>query len=264
MSLPTPKKQTASALMSRTTPKKQTASALMSRTDPIQIPESVLLKGEDLSLYLVFKIIAEEATSLSELQRELPVLWKCACVISGYCGDDDVFFAKFEAKSEVDRVVEGAPWVLRDNLVSVQRCRPCRPPRAYPFFTSPFYARMHNLPKHTSPSPELLASLNRVFGNTVSSLEEIHDGSDRCVRVRVDIDVSKPLVWSLPFCGVMLPVSYENLPKYCIFCGLIGHEARNGRCRYFKVTEPQCKRSLRHLKGEGEFHSRWKQGRSKA
>ncbi|ONK81983.1 uncharacterized protein A4U43_C01F34910 [Asparagus officinalis] len=198
----------------------------MSRTNPIQIPESALLKEEELSSYLVFKIIAEEVTSLSELQRELPILWKCesTCIISEYYGDNDIFLAKFEEKSEVDRIVEGAPWVLQGNLVSVQKCRPYRSPHDYPFFTSPFYVRLYNLQKHQSPSPELLGSLKRVFGNTASSLEEVNDGSDRYVRVRVDIDVSKPLLWSLPFCDVMLPLSYENLPKYCIFCGLIGHE----------------------------------------
>lgn len=54
---------------------------------------------------------------------------------------------------------------------------------------------------------------------------------NRYARLLVDVDLSKPLIrgTSIRFegdkCWVMF--KYEQLPQFCVYCGLLGHGERN-------------------------------------
>lgn len=75
------------------------------------------------------------------------------------------------------------------------------------------------------------------LGRHVGSMEEIDSGEDgsflgRFARIRVHIDVSKPLTKCIsikPFGekeDIIVLLIYERLPDFCYACGRIGHLAR--------------------------------------
>ncbi|PON31998.1 Zinc knuckle CX2CX4HX4C, partial [Parasponia andersonii] len=68
-------------------------------------------------------------------------------------------------------------------------------------------------------------------------------------RIHIDIDLSQPISDSLMFevgedC-LLIPLSYENLPAFCLSCNTIGHAAAACKCGVKALTETKDKYFLK-------------------
>lgn len=204
------------------------------QTPSISIPQSFLLQEDDLAFYLVFKLFTTKHLSLPTLSERLIALWSGCCSspprISDYHGDD-VFLAKFDDKSDVDRIAEGAPWLLEGDLVSVLRCKPYTLPSAYPFNISPLWVQLHGLPVDLLTT-DVAILLGNQLGYTIPPSSQEAESWSKFIRVRVNVNVSEPLSKRLQLAlpsdeTITVQIRYEDLPEYCHLCRVIGHNSED-------------------------------------
>jgi hypothetical protein len=111
-------------------------------------------------------------------------------------GGDNIFVAEFATKGDMDRVLDGPPWVVGKHAVLLQSFNVDLRPRDMIFYKLKVWVRILNLPFGYMQKRSGLA-IARSIGVDGSSPVVECDASGRCwgsyMRVRVEIDVAKPL-----------------------------------------------------------------------
>ena len=92
----------------------------------------------------------------------------------------------------------------------------------------PLWARIKGLPDGLTRKKELAERVAKKVGDppftVVVNEGKINPAS--CLRVRVFVNVTKPLVRLVPITlkeRKKYPMFYEKLPDFCFFCGRMGH-----------------------------------------
>ena len=133
--------------------------------------------------------------------------------------------------SDLERVLEYEPWTYDKHLVIFQRIDNATTVSSLAFNECTFWAQIHDLPIK-SMTPELGMSIGNSIGKAVCVAESNDDGViGRYLRVRVALDISKPLSRGrkLKDNGVVVgwvSFRYESLPNFCYWCGCPMHEDR--------------------------------------
>ncbi|KAL4339149.1 hypothetical protein GQ457_08G031690 [Hibiscus cannabinus] len=140
-----------------------------------------------------------------------------------------IFFLIHLASEEVrSDILKRGPWVFNDDWFSILPLNPLFSIDEYFFTTMVIWVRILRVPIGLM-SESLGRSLGACIGSVVGTDTRIIDGNmGEFMRVRVNIDVSKPLrrCVTLGGCGTkprLCPLQYEKLPNFCHGCGLLGH-----------------------------------------
>ncbi|XP_062166157.1 uncharacterized protein LOC133872604 [Alnus glutinosa] len=141
---------------------------------------------------------------------------------------DNIWLLEFSTTSDKKRVQEGSPWLFDRSVLVLKEVDENISPLQMDFSKSPFWIQIHDLP---------LVCMNREVGLKIgASIGEVEDvkvsgdggGWSRGLRVRVQVDLTKPLERGrvLKFNGKQVWVSfrYEKLPHFCFNCGRIFHD----------------------------------------
>ncbi|KAF3955405.1 hypothetical protein CMV_019378 [Castanea mollissima] len=91
---------------------------------------------------------------------------------------------------------------------------------------------MHNIPERS-----LKIEVGEMIGNTIGSVIQVADLEDdgagsEFLRVRINIDISKPLLRCFKLCTEgkqvgWVGIKYERLPNFCYWCGRVTHRERD-------------------------------------
>lgn len=109
----------------------------------------------------------------------------------------------------------------------MERCLPNKLPHEYLFDKIEFWAQLHGLPVNYLNRNFIQQLLVYVGSHrTITSKEERNWG--KFARVRIPVDIKKPLRDSISFPisvnkEIMAEIRYERLPRFCSFCGILGH-----------------------------------------
>ena len=97
-----------------------------------------------------------------------------------------------------------------------------------PFDSVTFWIQLHNVPEHC-----LTQATGEVVGNTIGALVQVADSEDdgeggEFLRVRVVVDIKKPLprcckLWSEGEHVGWALLKFERLPNFCYWCGKVTH-----------------------------------------
>ncbi|KAL5792215.1 hypothetical protein ACOSP7_000809 [Xanthoceras sorbifolium] len=96
-----------------------------------------------------------------------------------------------------------------------------------------FWIQLHNIPLFCMTKEAGLQ-----LGSKVGKVKDIDTGASgdcmgKFLRIRVNIDISKPLKRGIRVSlddseeTIMLLIRYERLPEYCFGCGMVGHHVRD-------------------------------------
>ena len=142
---------------------------------------------------------------------------------------NNIFVATLESKRDVDRIWEGAPWMVGFHAVILENFDRCMRPREVVFGRLPIWVRCYDLPFNwlNKERAEFVASQIGEFikldqGGT-------NRGWGQSLRAKVWIDINKPLRRVLSFNSLKrgkidtYEVQYERLPYFCFACGVLGH-----------------------------------------
>jgi hypothetical protein len=149
-------------------------------------------------------------------------------------GGDNVFIAEFATKGDMDRVLDGPPWVVGKNAVLLNDFNVDQKPDEMTFNKLKLWVRILNLPfgyMHKRSGSVIASSIGGQGSVPVVDC----DATGRCwgsyMCVRVEIDINKPLQRGVTVFSQRrnmydwFELRYENLPRYCFSCGLIGHSS---------------------------------------
>ena len=146
-------------------------------------------------------------------------------------GNNMLVFA-FEDESDLERVIHFEPWSYDKHFVTFQRveadtsiaemdCRWCS-----------FWVQIHNLPVR-----RMNHDYAKALGGVLDLVEQVAEseeerGREGCMRIRVKMDISKPLcrgrkAWLFAGNETWIAFRYERLPNFCYWCGMLTHGDRD-------------------------------------
>ncbi|XP_031095276.1 uncharacterized protein LOC115999574 [Ipomoea triloba] len=142
-------------------------------------------------------------------------------------GSNRFLFTFFHEK-DIARVLNEGPWTFDQNLVLLRRLENGDDPRSLELSLATFWIQVHSLPLGF-----MSERVAKIIGNFVGSFvaadpRNFEGGVKSFMRVRVTVDVSKPLKKRMKMKRpggewFWVDFRYERLPSFCFSCGVIGH-----------------------------------------
>ncbi|GMY19573.1 hypothetical protein FCV25MIE_14812 [Fagus crenata] len=177
---------------------------------------------------LLFRLLTTRPFNGEAFKATVRNLWASPGGITVRDIEDNLFLAVFNRRDDLERVIVQSPWTFDKKLIQTIRFEADMQPTAVKFTHSMFWIRVYNLP--------ILSMVHEVgedIGNNIGRLVEVDVpengiGWGRFLRIRVELDVTKPLLRGKILEGddgkpFWVDFRYEHLPIFCYRCGRIGH-----------------------------------------
>ncbi|XP_074284257.1 uncharacterized protein LOC141608811 [Silene latifolia] len=135
---------------------------------------------------------------------------------------------KFDDEEDKQRVLAEQPWHFERHVLVLAAVNGDVIPTEVPLFFSPIWARIYDLPIMGRQNLENACNIGNIIGTFVTVDNSVNPTINRSMRIRVVVDIRKPLVDSLHLKlkggkKWRIRVSYESLPLFCYICGRMGH-----------------------------------------
>ncbi|OMO96530.1 hypothetical protein COLO4_15219 [Corchorus olitorius] len=139
---------------------------------------------------------------------------------------EKLYMFQFEDKPERDRVLLTQPWHFNKVLLALQPYDGVEKPESIVFDTCPFLVRIFDLP------PIMMTEkIGAAVGGVIGPVLEVDHQWGSFIRIRVLVDVTKPLVdnsvVSSPYGDREMEFRYEDMPNICLVCGQFDHLSEN-------------------------------------
>lgn len=140
----------------------------------------------------------------------------------------DLFLADFKSKLDKEHFIHGSPWNFDKNIMLLKEYDGKQQMSKLVLTNAPFWIRIHDLPlmgRNTYMGKEIGNSL----GQTLEvNLDEGEVEWGEFLRVRVILDISKPLIRKKHIIiedlePMWVYFTYEKVPNFCNGRGIIGH-----------------------------------------
>lgn len=176
---------------------------------------------------IVGKLVMKKHVSIFEVDKGLKSIWNVVNAMETTLIGDNLYCFIFQNENTVERIMDNQPWDFRGSLVLLDRINGDECPTEMALHTGPFWIQFHGLQ---------LRAMNKAVGEDVGALigEVLEINCDdegqaigQCLRVRVCLDIIKPLVrWTnINIGGFICKVlfRYKKLADYCYVCGSLTH-----------------------------------------
>ncbi|KAL0286551.1 UNVERIFIED_CONTAM: hypothetical protein Scaly_2790000 [Sesamum calycinum] len=178
---------------------------------------------------IIGKVISHKAPNINALKSILLKAWGISKNVTVNTIDQSTLVFVLDREEDFKRVWSQVPWCFRGNLVVLQ---PWPPEKA---LAEVDLSKVH-IWIQAIGLPVLFVNKENAekIGNYVGSFVKADLKSDsqrwnRALRIRVEIDVNKPLrdrfVLQKPDgSSILIEIRYKRLGEYCYVCGVIGHK----------------------------------------
>ena len=203
------------------------------------------------------KVLSEKLIHAEMVEQALGRVW---CPIKGIeCKPlgDNKFLISFLQESGKRKALEEGPWMISKELVVVADVDRRKTLDEIKFVFVPIWVRIMNLPIGLM-NKEAGLTIGREIGSFV--MVDLEDGVvpiRRFLRVRVRIDIRKPLMRGVTVTegegepDRWCPLVYEYLPDFYYVCGIIGHTEKMCSIQLKDGEVPQFDKSLRFIPARG-------------
>ncbi|KAL0318627.1 UNVERIFIED_CONTAM: hypothetical protein Sangu_2018900 [Sesamum angustifolium] len=142
--------------------------------------------------------------------------------------EHDRFLLKFSHTLDRNRILASGPWAFEKNLIVLAAVAENENPAEMDLVWCDFHVRIHGLPLGKMTSDIALFIGYRIGRLTEFNQQKGPESWGSFMRIRLAIDVSKPLPRALKIRTVLgdehlVTFTYERLPNFCYVCGRIGH-----------------------------------------
>ncbi|XP_074374449.1 uncharacterized protein At4g02000-like [Apium graveolens] len=182
----------------------------------------------DPKLCLVGKFLTEGPLDFIAMQHTLASLWKPRKGVYIKNIDANLFIFQFYHTIDLNRVIEGSPWSFNRRVLVIGRMNDIINLRCVPLDIMDLWVQLHDV-QPGFMSERIMKEVGNQVGRYISSCPSNYKGVWReYMRIRVDIDITKPLRrrmrvrtygndWS------WITFIYEHVPTFCFICGIVGH-----------------------------------------
>ncbi|KAL5823176.1 hypothetical protein ACOSQ4_021076 [Xanthoceras sorbifolium] len=185
-----------------------------------------------LALCLVGKILTTKLINREAFRAIIPKIWRTTQTFIIENVKENVFVFQFQNQVDKRRVLMGGPWSFDKCLIVLEEPLGDCKFLEMGFTTVQFWIQLHNVPLVC-----MTKEIGWALGNKLGRVLDIDAGATgdclgRFLRVRVTIDVTKPLNRFLRVClsegdpDTVLLLRYERLTEFCFQCGVVGHVVR--------------------------------------
>ena len=164
------------------------------------------------------------------LHRMALSMWIPQCRVDCLDLGKDIFLYKFEAKEDMENVLEGGLWFFGGSYVAVRLWEPNFKASTTKLSTIAIWVRLNKLPVEYYEAhvlQEIGNAIGPVLKVDVNMATEVRG---RYAHICVQIDVSKPLIKTVLIGGLVQDVVYEGIGALCFGCKRVGHKRE--RCPY--------------------------------
>ncbi|KAK9031996.1 hypothetical protein V6N11_056281 [Hibiscus sabdariffa] len=184
----------------------------------------------DSALWLVGSVVSNKPVNGDSVSRIFRSVWKSKHVSEILELRPNFFLIKPTGKDSKDMILKRRPWVVHEDLFSIEPYIPTWRAADFDFNNMTIWVRVFQLPLQA-----MNGTMGLQLGGCIGRAIGVDHRVEGCnlgefLRIRVSIDITKPL-WRYVLLGngqgrkpTPYPLKYERLPRFCYFCGLIGHD----------------------------------------
>ena len=183
---------------------------------------------------LIIKVFGR-SVGFNFLNSRIHALWKPTgkldCVDLG-C---EFYLIRFSVREDHDLVLKNGPWFIGGHFLSVRPWVPNFRPDIANIASVAVWVRLPHLPIEYY-NAEALKEIGKAIGTVLRI--DTHTASEaraRYARFCVQVDINKPLIYTILIGNFQQSVLYEGIEKLCFSCGRVGH--RREDCHY-TVKDP--------------------------
>ncbi|KAL5770981.1 hypothetical protein ACOSP7_015135 [Xanthoceras sorbifolium] len=186
----------------------------------------------EVELCLVGKVLAKRKVNREAFRAVIHQIWNTLGGVEIEAIGENLFVFHFNLLEDRAMVWSRGPWHFDNCLIILEK--PLGPGEIskLEFKRVEFWVQIFNVPLMcmNMKSARLLAGM---IGDVVEIPVEVRECWGRFLRVKVGIDISKPLkrglrVYLEEFDSLIVaPIRYERLPEFCYGCGEVGHSLRD-------------------------------------
>ena len=196
------------------------------------------LEGEDFQTgvracenSIIGRVLGEKVINFTGIKNFVAVAWGYPRNLSVVELGPNVFQFNLQNSEDKDRIVEGGPWVIDNQMLVLKRWVEGIEDDYKAFVTAPLWVQLWNLPVHWL-SKEIGRKIGGVFKEVRDVvIPQVGDKEGRHLKVLVMADLSKPLlrgtVVRIAGTGKWIAFKYERCPDFCYNCGIVGHSERS-------------------------------------
>ena len=179
---------------------------------------------------LAAKFLTKRALNVEAIGRTFKPLWRAREEFKIREAGDHILLFVFKLETDAERVLAQEPWSFDKHLVLFQRYDYSIPAKHLRFTKIMFWVQIHGLPMRML-DPETAIELGETLGEVSTKETEKEMVGGDFVRVRVKIDVSKPLSRGRRIVldediETWVAFKYEKLTNFCYWCGMVSHEEK--------------------------------------
>uniref|UniRef100_A0A2N9I5D1 Reverse transcriptase domain-containing protein n=1 Tax=Fagus sylvatica TaxID=28930 RepID=A0A2N9I5D1_FAGSY len=177
---------------------------------------------------LAAKFFTRRTINVEAVARTFKPLWQTKQSFSLQDVGENIVLIEFDDGSDLERVFLGEPWSYDKYLIAFHRVGAGIAIEELPFNRVDFWVQLHNLPI-LCMKKSVAETMGKSIGEVLrAQTHEEEAGNGRCMRIRVRVDISKPLRRGhrigLAHGGEgWVSFQYERLPNFCYWCGIPTH-----------------------------------------
>ena len=178
------------------------------------------------------KVLSRKGLMIEALRKNIRMLWKPNKNIQLSVIGEELFLVEFEDERDKRRVMDMRPWHYEKQLMLFQEFEGDKNPKDILLKWSPFWVQIYNLPLK-SRTKETGKAIGESIGKFIEvDVEETGVQWGTCLRVRVEIDVTRKLIRGQKINMEKgetrwVHFKYERLPNFCYRCGLLVHDLKD-------------------------------------
>ncbi|KAK4422753.1 hypothetical protein Salat_1857800 [Sesamum alatum] len=145
--------------------------------------------------------------------------------------DNNKFLLRFNHVIDRNRVMDRCPWAYEKYILILAVVNEAENPSTIDLNWCDFHIQVHGIP-HGKITRDMACFIRNQIGRYVDvDMDDKRSTWGSYLRIRVAIDVRKPLRRVLKLRTTTgdeqkVTFTYERLPNFCYFCGLLGHISR--------------------------------------
>ena len=152
---------------------------------------------------LAGKFFTRRSLNVEVVAKTFKPLWRTKGGFNVTVSGEIILLFAFELDVDAERVIQGEPWAFDKHLVVFEKFEGYAPIHSLGFKTMVFWVQIHNLP-FPLQTVETAFSISETIGLVIKSKDLGEMLGANFMRVRVVVDVSKPLCREGRFIGIKI------------------------------------------------------------